>query len=135
MHDILFTNKINKTDTCWLWIGAKRPNGYGAVRRNYKLLGAHRYSFELFKHPIPEGMVVCHKCDNRICVNPDHLWVGTQSDNMIDAYKKGRIVPGTPKKYATSAEQKKACWDRYYAKHGVAIQGRRREKRKQNMLD
>jgi hypothetical protein len=57
-----------------------------------KLKGAHRLSWEIHYGPIPDGMFVCHRCDNRGCVRPDHLFLGTHSDNMCDAYAKGRIV-------------------------------------------
>jgi len=85
-----FFKKVEKTDGCWNWTASKRK-GYGAFKYKGKIVGAHRFSYELHKGVIPEDMVVCHKCDNPKCVNPDHLFLGTQSDNMKDAYKKGRL--------------------------------------------
>jgi len=87
---------------CWLWLGAptKKKNGYGVVcggtakYGTYWHVPAHRYSYMVFRGPIPEGMCVLHKCDNGLCVNPDHLWIGTQKDNMHDCVRKGRFRGG-----------------------------------------
>ena len=87
-----FFQKVDKTDTCWLWNGALTSSGYGSIGINGKRISAHRFSYETFIGEIPEGMFVCHSCDVKICVNPEHLWVGTQYENMSDMWKKGRAV-------------------------------------------
>lgn len=77
---------------CWLWAGATKPNGYGNFALNGKTLGAHRAAWLLMRGDIPAGMQVCHCCDVRACVNPEHLFIGTQQDNMDDMDAKGRRV-------------------------------------------
>jgi hypothetical protein len=77
---------------CWEWIGARVASRwpYGQFRAHGTLVLAHRYAYEEFVGAIPAGMVVMHTCDNPPCVNPDHLAVGTQSDNLRDMARKGR---------------------------------------------
>jgi hypothetical protein len=79
-------------EDCWLWIGSIDTRGYGNVAADggRPLLRAHRVSYELNVVPIPAGLVVCHRCDVRRCVNPAHLFVATQRDNVLDMLRKGR---------------------------------------------
>lgn len=87
-----FWKHVNKTDTCWLWQASKNSNGYGqfTVKSRSRPIGSHRYAWELLRGPIPSGLGVLHRCDTPICVNPDHLFLGTAADNNRDMIEKGR---------------------------------------------
>lgn len=74
---------------CWLWLGPT-ANGYGVFNDQGRRVRAHRAAYEQANGPIPDGMVICHKCDTPSCVNPDHLFCGTQRDNVRDMAVKGR---------------------------------------------
>lgn len=86
-----FLSKVNKTENCWEWRGAKRSRDYGNFNLNGKPTLAHRVSYELFIGKIPKDILVCHRCDNQSCVNPNHLFLGTQKDNVRDCLNKGRM--------------------------------------------
>jgi len=85
-------NKVAKTspDECWPWKAYRNGCGYGTIQCDGRSLLAHRVVYELTVGPIPPGMNVLHSCDNPACCNPDHLWTGTQADNIADMYAKGR---------------------------------------------
>ncbi len=88
-----FWAKVIRADGCWDWIGYRDKAGYGRLGLGGRRRGigkAHRVSWELHFGPIPEGLMICHKCDNPPCTNPEHLFLGTMGDNMRDMSRKGR---------------------------------------------
>lgn len=106
-----FWAKVEKTDTCWLWIGSVNEHGYGKMyvgldssgrRRTDK---AHRISYRLSHGEIPFNSPLLHKCDNPKCVNPDHLFIGTQLDNIQDMKRKNRHAHGETSYAKITAEQ------------------------------
>lgn len=99
-----FWERVNKRsdDGCWVWTGIIRRNGYGYLAG----MRAHRLSYEIHHGPIPDGFYVLHHCDNRPCVNPDHLYVGTALDNSRDMDRRSRRAVGSRNGYSKLTE-----WD------------------------
>ena len=88
-----FWDKVEKTDECWNWTGCISSD-HGQFQDIGKVIGAHVFSWKLHNGEIQKGMFVLHRCDNGKCVNPDHLFLGTQADNIQDMIKKGRRKQG-----------------------------------------
>lgn len=92
-----FWGKVNipkDVEGCWIWTGSKLRGGYGGININHKTKQAHRVSYELHYGEIPDGTLVCHKCDNPPCVNPHHLFLGNYKVNAEDKCNKGRMPTG-----------------------------------------
>lgn len=93
-----FWKKVRKTEQCWLWIGARQGSNkwkYGVLnlgRRGHGIMRAHRLSWQIHHGPVPDGMWVLHRCDTPLCIRPDHLFLGTPSDNSLDMLRKGRCL-------------------------------------------
>jgi hypothetical protein len=87
---IAFDARVARGNGCWLWAGYIRPNGYGSLKILGRNFQAHRMSVLLDGRDTPAGLDVCHHCDNRLCVNPAHLYVGTRQQNMADCISRGR---------------------------------------------
>lgn len=100
-----FWSYVRKTKSCWLWIGPTMNQGYGMLGKKL----AHRLSWEIANGKIPKGMCVLHDCpngDNRLCVRPCHLWLGTKSDNSADKVRKGRQARGEKHGIAKLTDEK-----------------------------
>ena len=133
-----FWAKVEKTDTCWNWIGSMMPNGYGhAGWPGGKTRNAHKISWMLAFGDVPEGLCVCHKCDNRRCVRPDHLFLGTFQENQNDSMRKGRkpcklhprCIPVIQSRARAGESQRDLAADYGVSKHTIyrAINGRRKD--------
>lgn len=112
-----FWEKVNKDGpllpgqslTCWVWTGATKESGYGVMKwpGAARVVRAHVLSYEMHIAPKPEGLWVLHTCDNRVCVRPDHLFLGTHQDNMKDMAVKGRAATKEAKVYLAPSEKKR----------------------------
>lgn len=91
-----FWAKVRTGPDCWEWQAARSPQGYGRFQLDGRAQRAHRVSWEMAHGPVPAGLFVCHHCDNPACVRPEHLFLGTPSDNTKDAFAKGRQTNPRP---------------------------------------
>lgn len=133
-HRIFEAQFIRKSDDeCWEWLGPLSRHGYGIISVNQKSIQAHRLAWEKTFGKIPDGLCVCHHCDNRKCVNPSHLFLGTSRENTQDAARKGRMASKrgelcgkaklTPGQVQTIRELRKAKVPRSYiaSQFGISI--------------
>ncbi len=118
-----FWEKVSITSGCWLWKGARHPFGYGMIgkTRSNSITTAHRVCWELCRGPIPTGLQVLHRCDNPPCVNPNHLFLGTQKDNMMDCTMKKRIAYGQ-RVSSTKLNERDVVTIRQLSKSGISYQ-------------
>jgi len=119
--DQRFWDKVEKSDDCWNWKGARFNHGYGQFWNGRRPVVAHRYSWELHNGPIPDGLHCLHVCDTPDCVNPSHLFLGTHQDNMTDMVNKGRsrsVSAGEANRHAKLTEGAVRQIRKYHAAGG-----------------
>jgi hypothetical protein len=116
-----FWSRVDRSAECWVWTGGTVGGGYGRFGRGKVL--AHRHAWEITNGPIPDGLDVLHRCDNPPCVRPDHLFLGTHTDNMRDMFTKGRRATkrGTSHPNARMTEEDVRWAKAEYAKGGTTI--------------
>lgn len=126
---LIFWKRVQKQEGCWLWTGHLIKHGYGRFNCYGSQFSAHRISWELHFGVIPDGLFVLHKCDNPSCVRPEHLFVGTQADNVRDMTKKGRAHKASGEDHASV----KLTWKKVrsirerYAAGGISVRQLARE--------
>lgn len=122
-----FWAKVDKTSECWIWTGAKRDGTrYGVISssKGRKMLDAHHVAYELVIGAIPDGSQVLHRCDNPPCVNPAHLFLGTQAENMRDMVQKGRSGIGSRNPKSKLTETDVVAIRLAYAQYGAKVRSR-----------
>lgn len=105
-----FFKFIKNVNGCWEWQGNRLPQGYGLFWYKNKGHRANRVAWVLFRGKIPKGMFVCHRCDNPPCVNPEHLWLGSNRENQIDARNKGLLNPPKGENHPHAKLTKRDVW-------------------------
>lgn len=115
-----FWEKVDKSEDCWVWTASRDKDGYGgfSLRPRARIL-AHRFSWTLHYGPIPDGMFVCHHCDNPPCVRPEHLFLGTHQDNVDDMFKKGRGKRATGESHGTHTRPTSRPWGERHGLHKI----------------
>ncbi len=111
-----FWNKVEESDSCWNWTASKYPDGYGAFNLRGKCNGAHRVSWWIHRGEIPEGLEVCHHCDNPKCVKPDHLYVATHAQNIRDIHIRGRANLVRGDKHWTKSQKERFTGENNHAR-------------------
>lgn len=100
-----FWRHVDKSGECWVWTASLGTDGYGQFKFRKSILKAHRLAYRVEVGPVPAGLCVCHHCDNRKCVRPSHLFIGTRQDNLADMRAKGRQARGADKPWVIRGEK------------------------------
>lgn len=130
--------EVDPDTDCWNWQGTRQWSGHGEIHYEGKTSRAHRVSYRAFKGEIPDGMAVCHSCDNPACINPDHLWLGSQAENLADMREKGRGTEGQThpnaklteaavREIRASKETSHALGRKYGVSHSLIVNVRQRK--------